>query len=1037
MLNTIFVERKLEIFILISLLGQLGTVDSRSQKNIHEALLRLANENIRLVQNSVTYYHADKMSQAALDLQDAFLEIEFDVERRMYQNQNSDDPINSRSGTSCSAVTGMNLPYCAVLDGTNVTSQNAAQTMDTSALDVFTILSNQGKIVNTAECKAKFSSYFCLQGINGCMNGKITKLVPCLSRCVDFQTACQGLSSLTALTVCARTAGVSNTPDDANCFCGDNNLLSGSPYDVCNGPCSPYSECNLVTNSSVGSSCISADGDGLNYCTVLDGVPLTSLEAGQVMDASTQATYEVLAKNKIITNSSDCHQKYANYFCVQGINGCNNNVQTTLVPCFSRCTDYQMACLGKVYGDAAAACTLTAGVANSAQNSNCFCGNTGLTGSIYDYCSGPCHPEVDCGTSVGGLCTVSVNNDLTFCTVLSGVSLSSQVNPLAIETDVLRNYTVLRAAGEIANTNDCKAKYANFFCMQGVYGCVDNQQTTIIACLQRCVDYHTACLGMSTDVATSKCELSAGVTNSAANADCFCANTGLTGEWYDTCTGSCDPLSDCGKDITCTPTVGTGLPFCAVLDGTSFVSETGGQAIDSAKLAEYKTALAGNHPISNSADCKTKYSSFMCTQGVIGCTTTGTTSLQTSLLPCLQRCLDYEQSCLGQTELAAAIACGQSAGSLNTPNNSDCFCGDTNVNGGSWFDQCIGPCDPLSDCGKSIQCTAVVASGLPYCLVLDGVGLVSDYSGGKIDNQTYAAYMSLASVGKVAATDQCKMAYSNFMCPQGVVGCTIKGEYYLRTSLLPCLQRCVEYQVECLQLTSEAAVVVCQASAGVMNTIDNSDCFCGNDSPVGTPYDICVGPCNPLVVCGQSLACTPSMGSGYGFCGVLNGTNLTSLSAGTSQDSSALAAYSSFAATGNVVNNAVCKAAYAAFMCMQGIVGCTAQGTIAVETTLLPCLQRCINYQVACKSLTATAAAAACALTAGVMNTADNADCFCGAGSGKAAMSPLSCNGTCKAPSECIQVRTAASVSINTFKSRKILFIIVMSSVLLAAMDHI
>ena len=459
----ILVDRTLKVFIGVCLLEPLEIVDSTSQKNVYEALLRLADENILMVSNSATYFHTDKMSQAALDLQDAFFGIEFDDKRRMYQNQNSDDPINSRSASTCSAVTGRNLPYCAVLDGTNVTSQNAAQTMDTSALDVFTILSNQGKIVNTAECKAKFSSYFCLQGINGCMNGKLTKLVPCLSRCVDFQTACQGLSSLTALTVCARTAGVSNTPQDANCFCGDNNLLSGSPYDVCDGACNPYSECNLVTNSSVGSSCISADGDGLNYCTVLDGVPLTSQEAGQVMDASSQATYEILTRNKIITNNSDCYEKYANYFCVQGINGCNNNVQTTLVPCFSRCTDYQMACLGKVYGDAAAACTLTAGVANSAQNSNCFCGNTGLTGSIYDYCSGPCHPEVDCGVSVGGLCTVSVNNDLTYCAVLSGVSLSSQVNPLAIESAVLRNYTAQLAAGAIASTDDCKAKYSNFF----------------------------------------------------------------------------------------------------------------------------------------------------------------------------------------------------------------------------------------------------------------------------------------------------------------------------------------------------------------------------------------------------------------------------------------------------------------------------------------------------------------------------------------------------------------------------------------------
>jgi hypothetical protein len=585
--------------------------------------------------------------------------------------------------------------------------------------------------------------------------------------------------------------------------------------------------------------------------------------------------------------------------------------------------------------------------------------------------------------------------------VLSGVRLSNQISAASIDAAVRRNYTLLSTSGAISSSDDCMTKFANFMCLQGVYGCdAQDRQTAITPCLQRCVDYQMACLGMSSDSAGKACAQSAGVMNAADNSACFCGNTGSSGMWYDVCTATCDPLSDCGKSIACKPTTGVGLKFCAVLDGTNFVTNVGGQAIDAARAADFKAALSASPPIQNTPDCSAAYSGFMCTQGVIGCTTTGTTSLQTTLLPCLQRCLDYQTKCLGATALAAALACAQTAGTMNSPNNSDCFCGNSGT-GGAWFDQCNGPCHPMSECGKSILCTLAVPSDLPYCLVLAGVGLGAEYSGSAIDAKALSEYMTVASAGLVAATDKCKMAYASFMCPQQVVGCTVKVNHYLRTSLLPCFQRCVDYEVACLEKTQAAAVVACQASAGTKNTDVNADCFCGNESPVGSPFDICVGTCNPLVVCGQFIACTPAIGPGYGFCGVLNGTNLTSLSAGTSQDSSALATYTSLAASGSVSNTAECRAKYAAFMCMQGIVGCTAQGTIAVQTTLLPCLQRCVDYQVACKSLSPTGALAACALTAGVMNTADNADCFCGAGSGRGVAAPTYCVGACKAPSEC------------------------------------
>lgn len=38
-----------------------------------------------------------------------------------------------------------------------------------------------------------------------------------------------------------------NAASNANCYCGDNSPLSGSPYDMCTGACNPASECSPAT----------------------------------------------------------------------------------------------------------------------------------------------------------------------------------------------------------------------------------------------------------------------------------------------------------------------------------------------------------------------------------------------------------------------------------------------------------------------------------------------------------------------------------------------------------------------------------------------------------------------------------------------------------------------------------------------------------------------------------------------------------------------------------------------------------------------
>ena len=207
--------------------------------------------------------------------------------------------------------------------------------------------------------------------------------MPCIQRCLDYHTNCKAMSADRAAATCALTAGANNSNTDANCFCGDPALAAASPYDFCDGPCAPLSNCGLAV------SCAPASVSDLRYCTVLNGMNVTAIADARAADASTSAMFEALRASGQVADTADCRAKHAAFFCPQAVTGCSTGaaatsagffaIRTSLLPCLQRCLDYQTSCLGAASEAAAAACELTAGIENTASNADCFCGSGGGT----------------------------------------------------------------------------------------------------------------------------------------------------------------------------------------------------------------------------------------------------------------------------------------------------------------------------------------------------------------------------------------------------------------------------------------------------------------------------------------------------------------------------------------------------------------------------------------------------------------------------------------------------------------------------------
>jgi hypothetical protein len=260
---------------------------------------------------------------------------------------------------------------------------------------------------------------------------------------------------------------------------------------------------------------------------------------------------------------------------------------------------------------------------------------------------------------------------------------------------------------------------------------------------------------MSETAAATACELTANVTNAPDNVGCFCGRrSGETGDV--TCTERCEPSSSCGRADggQCKTVIATGFHTCAVLDGRPLSSQTANVAAIDAEIsgAFNRSAAAGS--LANTADCRAKHAALYCPRAVRGCVD----GSQTTLRPCLSRCIEFQKSCYSASVEHAVAACAATAGTNNTPDDADCFCGvDAAVVGEDGV--CKGTCGPRSPCGQTVACGSVVGTKLGFCSILNGISVRAGYQPMQLNARASALYDGKATGGAVivARTDDCQV----------------------------------------------------------------------------------------------------------------------------------------------------------------------------------------------------------------------------------------------------------------------------------------
>ena len=157
-----------------------------------------------------------------------------------------------RVGFGCSGTLAQGLSLCSIVNGYNMTKPPS--TIDAAVAEFYAVATTGSGLIGTGlsptvlsasgACKTAFSNYFCVNMFTPCVLG--STISPCLQRCIQYATACQGASALAASALCAQLSPAHNTPTNANCFCGG----TGGANDLCGASCSTQTQCSLAAPQS-------------------------------------------------------------------------------------------------------------------------------------------------------------------------------------------------------------------------------------------------------------------------------------------------------------------------------------------------------------------------------------------------------------------------------------------------------------------------------------------------------------------------------------------------------------------------------------------------------------------------------------------------------------------------------------------------------------------------------------------------------------------------------------------------------------------
>jgi hypothetical protein len=538
-----------------------------------------------------------------------------------------------------------------------------------------------------------------------------------------------------------------------------------SASDTCQAPTSlPF--CTVLVGASM--STAASGTTSINKAALLDSFIASAYENASSLSGWTWGFNSFKVKE-----SSSCKMSFSSYFCLNPIvlsahnlNGtCGMQGGASFTPCYSRCIHYQISCLGMSGQDAAKACAVLSSsfpALNTASDAYCFCGSNFLFGaSENDVCSGNCHPNSECGT-----CPTIPRLDT--CYPLVGASLSvtngnltTQGQAYALDGYITSSYTQATTptgwtfGEEVIKISSpspaCRMAFSSYFCgnptlllRHGLSGaCGITPPATFTPCLQRCVHFQLSCLGSaSISAARANCTAPSPYRETWStfdNGNCFCGNNfPYGGDSYDACAGPCNAMSECGS----CPTV-TSMSSCNVLVGTplsssSTTSHVQAQALEVDALVTRAYARAVTPAgwifgaqllrVNDSSACWSAFTSYLCLNPNILAdhSLNGSCGIPppAAFSPCLQRCVDFQTTCLGLPASLAPAACAASAVvGMNTASNANCYCSDSRPSSHTSL-VCFANCSADNECSAAPRARPPPAAGLAAALIVMPLALL-------------------------------------------------------------------------------------------------------------------------------------------------------------------------------------------------------------------------------------------------------------------------------------------------------------------------
>jgi hypothetical protein len=289
---------------------------------------------------------------------------------------------------------------------------------------------------------------------------------------------------------------------------GMSSAISGIVNDLMEGSVPHYTNVEKHRNHSsrlLGQSCQPNPVTGLQFCSVLNGMDLTStgsalaksldIELGTEFQFATSVGFQYGDFSWTLPDNNICRSAFASYACLDGVEQfhCINGVSTVSGVCQSTCQAFLSRCSQFTPAQIYSVC------ADRTQNYGC---TTGMQQS-----SAVLGPIIT-AKKPGDKCTAQTAPNMASCAAINGLELTQDGLTVATGVDLSLPEIIQSSADSLVDTPACRAALTAMTCIRRVapYRCIGGVQTLVTPCPPLCTNYLAACTaGLSASQIASAC----------------------------------------------------------------------------------------------------------------------------------------------------------------------------------------------------------------------------------------------------------------------------------------------------------------------------------------------------------------------------------------------------------------------------------------------------------------------------------------------------------------------------------------------------